>query len=109
TSLGSKSDVEAQQADALGCPTRRRARDGGHRAGKPEAHRPRPFRTHGGLAENLPGAGLVPRRQVRHLGALGTAGGAAPWRLVRALDVRAWPSGLCPSPPELRASVRVRL
>ena len=52
---------------------------------------------------------LVPRRQVRHLGALGAAGRADGRRLVRPRHVRAGQQALQVSPRALRPSVEVRL
>ena len=47
---------------------------------------------------SLPGAGLVSRRQVRHLGALGTAVRGRVWRLVRAANVYRGRAAI-PAPP----------
>ena len=73
------------------------------------SHCQRPVSAHRGLAEDLPGASLVSRRQVRHLGALGTASRSALGRLVCPLDVRPRSSALRPSSEALRTSFRVRL
>ena len=57
----------------------------------------------------VPVPGMVPRRQVRHLGALGPAGRADGGRLVRQAHVRPGPPPVRASPGHLRASVRARL
>ena len=69
----------------------------------------RPVQAGHGFAQAVPVSRLVPRRQVRHLGALGAAGGADGRRLVRPRHVRAGQQALQVSPGALRPSVGVRL
>ncbi len=64
---------------------------------------------HDGVADQLCLPGVVPRREVRHLGALGAAGRADGGRLVCAQDVSARLGGLQGSPGALRPSVHERL
>ena len=59
-----------------------------HREHRRRAGRPRPIRTHVGLAGTVSDARLVPRCQVRHLGSLGPPMRARTGRLVRAEHVR---------------------
>src|SRR4029079_16900218 len=69
----------------------------------------RSVQAHAGVIVRVPGARVVPRREVRHLGALGAAMPARNGRLVRAADVSVRFAGLSIPPAEVRAPVEVRL
>ncbi len=89
-----------------------RAGAGRRRAGGGEDRLPdrrRAVQAQHGFAQAVPVSRVVPRRQVRHLGPLGTAGRADGRRLVRPRHVRARQRALQVSPGALRPSVGVRL
>ena len=70
---------------------------------------PGPFQPTTESLKTVPVSRLVPRREVRHLGALGTAGRADGRRLVRPAAVRAGASALQGPPGALRPSHQARL
>ena len=112
--------VEAKPDDAVGKPigvgrAKRAAHPGrivGRRADgvtDPESCGRGPVQTYVGFAARVRRAGVVPRREVRHLGPLEPAVRARSRRLVRAQYVRRGPAAIQVSPRTLRAALALRI